>query len=80
MVDGASGAERLAVYELSPAGASGAGSGRDRRRDVPMTTRPVPKRHWRSYGNAMGPLFSEGWDRARHHHQQLDRGMTIARE
>ena len=28
----------------------------------------------------MGQLFSEGWDRARHHHQQLDRGMTIARE
>ena len=28
----------------------------------------------------MGQLFSEGWDRARRHHQQLDRGMTIARE
>ena len=31
-------------------------------------------------GTRRAKLFSEGWDRARHHHQQLDRGMTIARE
>jgi hypothetical protein len=42
LVDGAAQTERLAVHELSPAGASGAGSGRDRRRGVPMTVRPVP--------------------------------------
>ena len=36
MVDGAARAEGLAMHELSPAGASGAGEGGDRRRGVPM--------------------------------------------
>ena len=38
------------------------------------------RRRSRDVTGTMGQLFSEGWDRARRHHQQLDRGMTIARE
>ena len=47
------------AHELSPAGASGAGEVGDRRRGVPMTIRPVPKRHWRSYGNEPLPSGAE---------------------
>jgi hypothetical protein len=59
MVDGAARAEGLAMHELSLAGASGPGSGRDRRRGVPMTTRPIPQRHWRSYGSDPLPTPAE---------------------
>jgi hypothetical protein len=59
MVDRAGRAEGLAVHELSPAGASGAGSGRGRRWDVLMTARPIPLRHWRSYGHEPLPTGRE---------------------
>jgi hypothetical protein len=59
LVDGAARAEGLAVHELSPAGPPGAGSSRDRRWGVPMTARPVPQRHWRSYGTDPLPTGRE---------------------
>jgi hypothetical protein len=62
LVDGVARTEGLAVHELSPAGSLGAGSDRDRRRVVPMTARPIPKRHWRSYGDDKLPTGQEALD------------------
>jgi hypothetical protein len=44
------------------AGASGAGEGGVRRRVVLMTARPIPVRHWRSYGHEPLPTSREALD------------------
>ena len=62
LVDGVARTKGLAVHELSPAGSPGAGSGRDRRWFVPMTARPIPRRHWRSYGTDPLPTPAEALD------------------
>jgi hypothetical protein len=56
LVDGAAAAGRLALRDVPSASASGAGEGGDRR---PMTMRPIPTRHWRSYGDDPLPTGKE---------------------
>jgi hypothetical protein len=59
LVDGAAAVGRLALHDVPSAGASGAAAGGDRR---PVTARPVPARHWRSYGTDPLPAAAEALD------------------